>query len=426
MRSRSYINEAALIRLVDRYLLKEFIPPFFFSTIALTFILLMNELFRLIDLFVRKGLPVAIVGQILIYTLPLVLSYTAPMAILVAIVMSFGRAAQDNEILALKTSGLSFLSIMRTPFVLTLFFTVLLVFFNNYILPESNHRVRNLMLDVTRKRPAVRLPEGIFTDDFPGYTIFIGKKDEGRSKIYDVTIYNARDGLLITAPRGELKSFEQDDILRFTLYDGELHQLVDSTTYQKTRFDKQVLNMNLDTELVRKERSYRNENELNINGLEEEINEQKQKIAELRSEIAEIGNTAIDDYLRGNVANLDRAIFEIEKRFKTLDGTARKLSRYQVSFYKKFSLAFACIVFIIIGAPLGYLFKRGGVGGILLGVMLFSSYYVLVIAGEEFADRNNFPAFWGMWLPNLILLMIGFYLFFAAEFDRSPIRKILK
>ena len=415
-----------MIRLVDRYLLKEFIPPFFFSTIALTFILLMNELFRLIDLFVRKGLPIAIVGQILIYTLPLVLSYTAPMAILVAIVMTFGRAAQDNEILALKTSGLSFMSIMRTPFILTLFFTFILIFFNNYVLPESNHRVRNLMLDVTRKRPAVRLPEGIFTDDFPGYTIYIGKKDEGRSRIYDITIYNAKDGLLITAPRGELKSFEQDNILRFTLYDGELHQLVDSIKYQKTRFDKQVLNMNLDTELVRKERSYRNENELNINGLEEKISEQKYKIAEVRSEISEIGKTAIDDYLQGNVASLDRAIFEIEKRFKTLDGTTRKLSRYQVSFYKKFSLAFACIVFIIIGAPLGYLFKRGGIGGILIGVMLFSSYYVLVIAGEEFADRRNFPAFWGMWLPNFILLAIGVYLFFAAEFDRSPIRKIFK
>jgi lipopolysaccharide export LptBFGC system permease protein LptF len=111
------------------------VPPFFFSIIALTFILLMNELFRLIDLFVRKGLPVVIVGQILIHTLPVIVSYTAPMAILVAIVMSFGRAAQDNEILALKTSGLSFMSIMRTPFAITLIFMIFLVFFNNYVLP---------------------------------------------------------------------------------------------------------------------------------------------------------------------------------------------------------------------------------------------------------------------------------------------------
>lgn len=386
----------------------------------------MNELFRLIDLFVRKGLPLGIVGQILIYTLPVIISYAAPMAILVAIVMSFGRAAQDNEILALKTSGLPFLSIMRTPLAITFIFTIFLVFFNNYVLPESNYRVRNLMLDVTRKRPAVRLPEGVFTDDFKGYTIYIGKKDERRSKVYDVTIYDAGAGMLITAPRGELKSYEEDNILRITLYDGELHQLVDSTTYQKTKFDTQVLNIKMNTDFVRKERNYRNENELDVNSLEKTIQENKAKIDSLNKEISEIGTSAVEDYLRGDVASLDRAIFEIEKRKKTLDGTVRKLSRYQVSFYKKFSLAFACIVFVIIGAPLGYLFRRGGIAGVLTGVLLFSSYYILVIAGEEFADRRNFPAFWGMWLPNLILLIVGAYLFLAAEFDQAPFKKLFK
>ncbi|UCF70601.1 MAG: LptF/LptG family permease [candidate division WOR-3 bacterium] len=415
-----------MIRLIDRYFVREFVPPFFFSMIALTFILLMNELFRLIDLFVRKGLPIAIVGQILIYTLPLILSYTAPMAILVAVIMSFGRAAQDNEILALKTSGLSFRSIMRVPFAITLVFMIFLAFFNNYFLPESNHRVRNLMIDVTRKRPAVRLTEGIFTNEFPGYTIYIGEKDERLSTIRDVTIYDARDGILITAPRGDLRSFEEDDIIRFTLYDGELHQLVDSMKYQKTQFDKQILNMKLNTDFVRRERRYRNENELTSPDLRKMIEENTNKIANLRKEISEIGIAAIDDYLRGDAAAVDRATFEIERRVKTIEGTQRKLSRYQVALYKKFSLAFACLAFLIIGAPLGYLFKRGGIAGILVGVFLFSSYYVMVIAGEEFADRRNFPAFWGMWLPNIILLGAGIYMFLAAEFDRSPLRRILK
>jgi len=386
----------------------------------------MNELFRLIDLFVRKGLPIGIVGQILIYTLPLILSYSAPMAILVAIIMSFGRAAQDNEILALKTSGLPFRSIMRVPFVLTLAFTLFLGFFNNYLLPESNHRGRNLMLDVTRKRPAVRLPEGIFTNEFPGYTIYIGEKDEGRSIIRDVTIYDERNGVFITAPRGELKSFDEEDILRFTLFDGELHQLVDSAKYQKTQFDRQIINMKLDTDLVRKERSYRNENELTADELKTTIRETEQKIADVRLEIADIGSTALQSYLQGDIVGLDRAYFEIERRLKTIEGNVRKLSRYEVAYYKKFSLAFACIVFLVIGAPLGYLFKRGGIAGILVGVLLFSSYYILVIAGEEFADRRHFPAFWGMWLPNLILLGVGIYMFLTAEIDRSPIRKLFK
>jgi lipopolysaccharide export system permease protein len=272
----------------------------------------------------------------------------------------------------------------------------------------------------------VRLPEGIFTNEFPGYTIYIGEKDEGRSIIRDITIYDARDGVLITAPRGELKSFDEEDVLRFTLFDGELHQLVDSAKYQKTRFDKQIINMKLDTDLVRKERSYRNENELTVDGLEDVMRETKQKIAGLRLEIADIGTTAIESYLQGDVFGFDRANFEIERRIKTIEGDSRKLSRYEVAYYKKFSLAFACIVFLIIGAPLGYIFKRGGIAGILVGVLLFSSYYILVIAGEEFADRRNFPAFWGMWLPNFILLAIGIYMFLMAELDRSPLRKLFK
>ena len=415
-----------MIRLIDRYFIREFIPPFFFSMIALTFILLMNELFRLIDLFVRKGLPIDIVGQILIYTLPLIVSYSAPMAILVAVVMSFGRAAQDNEILALKASGVPFASIMRVPFAITLAFTIFLALFNNYVLPESNHRARNLMLDVMRKRPTVRLPEGIFTNEFPGYTIYIGDKDERLSTISDVTIYDAANGMLITAPRGDLKSFEDDDILRFTLYDGELHQLVDSAKYQKTRFDKQTINMKLNTDLVRKERNYRNENELTAQGLTGMITESKKAIASVRAEIAQIGRNALDDYLAGNTAALDRAIFEIERRIKTIEGTARKVSRYEVSYYKKFSLAFACLVFLIIGAPLGYLFKRGGIAGVLVGVFLFSSYYILVIAGEEFADRRSFSPFWSMWMPNFMLLAAGIYMYLAAEFDRSPLGRLFK
>ncbi len=415
-----------MIRLIDRYFIREFIPPFFFSMIALTFILLMNELFRLIDLFVRKGLPIDIVGQILIYTLPLIISYSAPMAILVAVVMSFGRAAQDNEILALKANGVPFASIMRVPFAITLGFTIFLALFNNYILPESNHRARNLMLDVMRKRPAVRLPEGIFTNEFPGYTIYIGDKDERLSTISDVTIYDAANGMLITAPRGDLKSLEDEDVLRFTLYDGELHQLVDSAKYQKTLFDKQTINMKLNTELVRKERNYRSENELTAQGLTNMISESRKAIASVRAEIAQIGRTALDDFLAGNTAALDRAIFEIERRIKTIEGTARKVSRYEVSYYKKFSLAFACLVFLIIGAPLGYLFKRGGIAGVLVGVFLFSSYYILVIAGEEFADRRSFSPFWSMWLPNFMLLAAGIYMYLAAEFDRSPLGRLFK
>ena len=385
----------------------------------------MDQLFRLIDLFVRKGLPFAIVGQVLIYSLPHIISYTAPMAILVGIVMSFGRFAHDNEILALKTSGLTFLSLMKIPLVVTSLFVVFLIFFNSYVLPESNHRARNLMLDVSRKRPAIRLPQGVFTNEFPGYTVYIGRKDERRSKLYDITVYDQRSGIMITAPRGDLMDAEED-IIRFTLYDGELHQLIDEVKYQRTSFTKQIINMEVNTELIRKERTYRNETELVVSGLHTKIAETEQDIEILASAIDSIGHQAIDHYISGNEHRLGPAKFQIQKKLNEMNAKKRRLSRYLIELNKKYSLAVACILFVLIGAPLGYLSKKGGIAGILIGIMLFSLYYILVLAGEEFADRRGFSAFWAMWLPNIILFAAGTYFYLVAEYEKPPWRLLVR
>lgn len=404
-----------IFRIFDRYFLKEFIPPFFFSVFALTFILLMDQLFRLIDLFVRKGLPFYVVVQILVYNLPLIISYTTPMALLIAMVMSFGRFGQDNEILALKTSGLSFLSIMKMPIIVVIITTLCLTFFNSYLLPESNHRARNLMLDVVRKRPAARLIEGVFVDEFPGYTVYIKKKDERRNKIVDVTIYDLRNNLIITAPEGFINNLDDGNIMQFVLYNGELHQLVDNTRYQKTKFDKQVINMHLDTEFTRRERKARSNDELNVEALLKNIKGTTIEIAQLKTEINNLARECVNYYLLNNIPKFQTGRFQIEQKNSILKGKLRNLSRYLIEFHKKFSLSFVCIVFLFLGAPLGYLFKRGGVGGILLGILLFSLYYILLLSGEELADRKNFPPFWAMWLPNFIILIPGILLFLIAE-----------
>ncbi len=401
-------------------------PPFLFSMFALTFILLMDQLFRLIDLFVRKGLPIWIVTQILIYSLPIIFSYTAPMAVLVAVVMTFGRLSQDNEILALRVSGRTFFSIVKTPLLITTFFMLFLMFFNNYILPESNHRMRNLMIDVSRKRPAIRLPEGTFSSDFPGYSVYIGRKDEGRSLLYDVTIYDLRNGIMITAPKGELRDFENDNIIQFVLYDGELHQLVDNTKYQRTNFNRQTINMSINTDMVRKERSYRNDDELNFFALRMKIKETQNEIKKTKEDIATIGEKAINDFLDQDHSSLETARFNIEKKINLLKGQKRKLSSYLVEQHRKFSVAFACVLFILIGAPIGYIFKRGGIAGVLAGILLFSFYYIMILGGQEFADRRGFSPFLAMWLPDLILLIAGIYLFLAAEYEKPPWQLIFK
>jgi lipopolysaccharide export system permease protein len=409
-----------MTRVIDRYFLKEFLPPCFFSIFALTFILLMDQLFRLIDLIVRKGLALAIVGQILVYTLPFIISFTAPMSILVAIVMSFGRFSQDNEILALKTSGISFFSILRTPLMVVGVIMIGLMMFNNFIVPEANHRASNLLTDVARKRPAVRLPEGVFTNEFPGYTIYIRKKDERTSKIHDIAIYDLKNNLIVTAPEGELQTIENEDLLRFILYNGELHQLVDNDKYQKTTFSTQIINMQMNTDLIRKERKLRNEDELDARGLYKRIDEIRKEMGDTRAFIQKTGEDAIARYLDGDIHSLDAGRFQIEQKLSVLNGKMRNRARYLLELNKKFSLAFACIVFLLIGAPLGYLYRKGGIAGILMGIMLFSMYYILVISGEELANRRNFSPFWAMWLPNVILLVPAILFFWIAEYERLP------
>ncbi len=411
------------MRLIDRYFIKEFIPPFFFSIFALTFILLMDQLFRLIDLFVRKGLPISIVGQILIYNLPLIISYTTPMAILIAIVMSFGRFSHDNEIIALKTSGVSFFKMMRTPAIVIVVVMIFLIFFNHYLLPEANHRARNLMYDVARKRPAVRIPDGVFTNEFPGYTIYIAKKIEKTGEIFNVTIYDLRNNTIIIAPRGNLYSIEEEDITQFVLYDGEYHQLIDQTQYQKTKFRKQIINIPVNADFVRKERNVRSDDELNITRLIKNITSVSSEIDKIKEEINELGTVTIDKYLKGEIEKTQVIRFQIEQKISVIKSKLRNRARYLIELNKKFSLAFACLVFLIIGAPLGYLFRKGGIAGLLLGILLFSTYYILFLTGEEFADRRNFSPFWAMWLPNIILLIPGIFLFYLAEYEHLPLFK---
>ncbi len=412
-----------MTRIVERYFLREFLPPFVFSTFALTFILLMDQLFRLIDLFVRKGLSISIVGQILIYNLPLIVSYTTPMAILIAIVMTFGRLSHDNEILALKTSGVSFFKMMKMPALLVISIMLGLVIFNNYLLPEANHRARNMMYDIARKRPAIRLPDGIFTNEFPGYTIYIGKKIEKTGEIFDITIYDLRNNMIITAPTGTLKSLDAEDIIQFILYGGELHQLVDNTTYQKTRFTKQTINIPAGTEFVRKERNVRSDDELNLFHLIQNIKKITAEIKHINKEINETSMTAINKYTAGEIEKTQVISFQIEQRMSVIKSKIRNRARYMIELNKKFSLAFACLVFLIMGAPLGYVFRKGGIAGLLLGILLFSAYYILVLTGEEFADRRGFSPFWAMWLPNFILLVPGLILFYIAEYEHLPFRK---
>jgi lipopolysaccharide export system permease protein len=217
------------MKIIDRYLIKGHILPFLLALCVLTFILLMDRLFVLISLIIQKKVPVLIVGKVFCLSLPYMLTMTIPMAVLVAVLMNYGRLAQDNELTALKSSGIPFIRLLVAPLIAGLFLTIGLYFFNDRLLPETNHLVKNLMMDISETKPALQLKENIFNSDFPGYNILIRRIDPKTSVMNNVTIYEQKQGnapRTILASRGQILVAPQAQSLKLELTDGEIHSWI--------------------------------------------------------------------------------------------------------------------------------------------------------------------------------------------------------
>ncbi|MDH5684560.1 MAG: LptF/LptG family permease [candidate division WOR-3 bacterium] len=415
-----------LLKILDRYLLREFIGPFFLSLFVLAFILLMDRLFLLVDLLVRKGVGLDIVGQIMFLSLPSVIAYTSPLGTLIGSVMVMGRLAQDNEITAIRASGISLFRMFLPLGILAFGLMIVMMGFNGFLWPESEHEVRGLLMDVARKKPAARIQEGVFMDDFEGYTIYIGRMDDRHSRIYDVALFT-KDPKgtpnLVTAKSGTIGNSPDEKYLILTLFDGEIHELIEKDRYRRLAFSKHTVNIPIDVELVRKERTYRGDRELILSALFTKINGLNKEIKELRSTVKGISKKELDK----QSIPADPKLLKIEQVETKVRYKKQEMTRYLVETHKKFSLAFSCFFFLFFGAPLGIQLRRGGLGiGFIVGLVFFAIYYILLIAGEDFADSGKVSPFIGMWLPNIVLVPFVIELFLRSFFEKSIIRSIRK
>ena len=406
------------VKILQRYALRQFIPPFFLAIMVLTFVLLMDRLFLLADMLVRKGVAVKVVSEVALLSLPFVVSICAPLGSLIAGVISFGRMAQDNEIRVIRAAGIKTIRLFTPAAFACVLLLAAMVGFNGYIVPEAQHRVRNLLTDVARKRPAMRVREGEFMDDFPGYMIYIGSMDERRSTVRNVAIFEtgARKGTpgFVTAPLGDISYTPDDAYMIMTLFDGEMHELVDAGTYRRLLFKRHVINVAMDDDLVRRDREYRGNEEMLLPQLASTMRQLNKDVVELKVKADEAGKTA-------KASEPDRLKYdELKSRVKYKD---LEVARYQVELQKRLSLAFSAFFFVLFGAPVGLLLKRGGVGtGFIVGLIFFALYYVLLLAGETMAESGKLSPFVGMWLPNIILVLPVAELFLMAFYEKSLLR----
>jgi len=420
----------------------------------ITFVLFINFLLRAIDRFLGKGLNVGTILEYLFLNLAWIIALSVPMAVLLASLMTFGRMSEDNEINAMRSCGISFLSIIRSPLLFGVLIALMLTFFNNFILPEMNFRARLLSGDIYRKRPDMNIEPGIFLDNLPQYSMIIGSKSGGIMN--DVRIFSKgkqEAQTNIQASYGTISTLA--DAFLLTLYNGEIHELEvgDFTNYRRIIFDTHVITIPAkDLILNRRDSSNRTDREMTVSMMiekqknyEKRLNKVKKRLHgaffrtlgdSIHPKTIEIAYKTVTDSreiimkdssltkaeLRKKERQLRSLDRQIKNEFSLLQSYQKSKNKYGVEIHKKFSLPFACILFVLLGAPLGVMAKRGGFAvSTSLSFLFFLLYYVMLLGGEKMADRNILPAAVGIWSPNLVIFIIALYLTLYTVRERAPI-----
>ena len=427
------------------------------ALVILLFVLLTNFLLRAIDRFLGKGLPFGLLVEYLFLNLAWIVALAVPMAVLVATLMAFGRMAADNEITALRTAGLSYTSIIQPALIFGTAIFVGLLYFTTQILPDANHSARLLSSDINRKRPDLAIEPGYFVDDLPAYAM-LAKTKEG-DVFRDIVIYsknNRNNQVTIFADRGTMETI--DDAVLLNLEDGEIHELIlpKRDEYRRLLFKKHRIVMPVDNLFFdRRNSANRGDREMDIPMMKRKILDYYERIQGVKRKVIQRLEREIPYPIEGDTtaatihAHLDkwehtiadsalavrdslrltRQAFNL-RRGAQADWTLiasynRGVNRYWVEIHKKISIPFACIMFVLVGAPVGIISRRGGfVVAFFASLGFFFLYWALLIAGEELADRNLLNPVWAMWGPNIALAILGVALLIKIQAENRVSSRI--
>ncbi|MGQ9706275.1 MAG: LptF/LptG family permease [bacterium] len=391
------------MRTIYKYIAFELIPPFGLSVAVMTLILMLTQMFKLMEMIITKGVDFITVGELFIYYIPAIVILSVPMSMLVSSLMAFGRLSEDNEIIAMRACGISIYRLMVPVIIIAIILSGVMIYFHNTVVPIANHKFKNLLMDIGMKRPDLNIREGIFIHDFPGYKLYISDMNAKTGDLDDITIMKYDAGRLtdvIFARRGNLggstKSSITGDVVTMTLYDGEIHEMDPDKPeyYRRLRFSKEIINLYTDTALVRRDSDYKTEKEMTNKELEERLVKVDETLAKLKDEYEH----------EKDPANRERKKKQVDN-FKNIRNT------YLVEIYKKYSIPFATLSFIFFGVPFGVIIKRGGKGiGFGMSVIFFLIYYVFIVGGDSLGSRGIVPPLVAVWLPNIVFGLLGIFL----------------
>jgi lipopolysaccharide export system permease protein len=467
------------VKILHRYVLKDHLGPLTFALTALTSILLLQYIGKHFGELVGKGLPTFVIAEFFALSLPLTVALTLPMAVLVATLYAFSRLAAENEITALKASGVSLVSVLKPVLWAALGVTLIMIGFNDQILPRSNHRLAVLQRDIAQKKPTFGLREQVINEVSPGkFYLRAGHLDESSNLMREVTIYDMSDPTrrrTTYADSGNMRMSKGMTDLELTLYKGNMQDVpvTNPDELQRLFFDSTLVRVRGVGNQFQKTtaESYKSDREMTVcemqaaqdkarrdheearRQFEKKVAALKKSGAKLSKDILNLNTSAKWDIGLGRLycnavallapkqakaqtaSSTAAAVPRIARRMLDepssvsqtqlntseisnlellrgrLQDTSQLMNSYGVEIHKKFALAVACFVFVLLGAPIALRFPRGGVG-LTIGVSLFvfALYYVCLIAGESIAKRGLMPAVVSMWMANVIFGLVALWL----------------
>ncbi|HMA65908.1 MAG: LptF/LptG family permease [Fibrobacterota bacterium] len=430
-----------------RYIIKEHIFPFLASLSIIVFLFAMQYAMYLLPKIISKGLDPAVVLETFLIQLAWILALAIPMAILTSTLMTFGRMSGDNEITAIKASGHNLMLLMIPVIVASTAIGVFLTFFNDLILPDANHKAANLISDISRKKPAAFIEPGIIIRDFTGYTIYTEDVDPKSGTLKGIKIFSnlsGQDPSFTMADSGKIQITPDQQYLEFTLFKGESHSTsrTNKDDYFFGRFEKQVVSIkNVDSELQRTNSNYRGDREKSSLIMLDNIREFKEankpyekeyeKLLDSLKTVLHRFDSLAQKYVSKDTASSDSltfsswldkvepsrpiAIGNVELHGNLFDRIYRRIhsnnlliAQHMVEVHKKYAIPFACILFVLIGAPLGIMAKRGGLGvGASYSLLFFIITWAFLMKGEVMADKLQISPFLAMWSGNILVAVCG-------------------
>lgn len=466
------------------FVLRSFVPLFIMTFFICLFIVLMQFLWRYIDDLVGKGLSIDVIAELFFYAALTMIPMALPLAVLLASLMTFGNLGEQFELTAMKAGGISLLKVMRPLIILMVAVAIGAFFFQNYMLPIAQTKMWTLLFSMRQKSPEVEIPEGVFYDQIPGYNLFVERKNPETGTLYNLMIYDVSRGFdnstIILADSGRMAMAEDKRHLFLKLWQGEQFEnmreqnmSMHNVPYRRESFTLKEILLTFDA----------NFNRMDEGGIRSQY--VGKNMAELQASIDSMGNNVdsvgkiyakqtlehpymginyyktvsdsinpsglkqvpapdvkigkplnVDSIFRGSNSTVALNILtqaamkakqqrsEFEFKGLTIQEERKVIRRHQIELQKKFTLSVACLVFFFIGAPLGAIIRKGGLGmPLVISVILFIFYYIIDNTGYKMARDGKIPVWEGMWISTAILMPLGIFFTYKAMRDSAVFNK---